>query len=113
MTARLATGIWVAAYLARLRQAGLAAYVVARGDPTAGSVVVKVVTAPAAPVRAFRRSYDLATGTRPWQVLAEGAEPEIDALLQRERGRDPDLWLIDVEDPLGRGLLDSDGLVGD
>ena len=43
MSARLATGVWVAAYLARLRMAGMAAYVVAKGDATAGAVVVKVV----------------------------------------------------------------------
>jgi hypothetical protein len=43
-------------------------------------------------------------------VLAEGAEREVDAILARERGRDPDLWLIDVEDAGGMGLLDAEGL---
>ena len=31
-------------------------------------------------------------------------------MLARERARDPDLWLIDVEDAEGMGLLDSEGL---
>lgn len=109
MSARLASGVWVAAYLARLRIAGLASYVVAKGDPTAGAVVVKIVQ-PGGRAKAMVRGFDLASGTRLWRVLAEGPEPEVDALLQRERGRDPDLWLIDVEDPVGSALLDQEGL---
>ncbi len=109
MNVRLATGVWVAAYLARLRSAGLAAYVVAKGDPTAGAVVVKVVR-PGGMVRAMARRFDFETGARVWAVLAEGEEREVDALLVRERGRDPDLWLIDVEDMGGMGLLDAEGL---
>lgn len=109
MSVRLATGVWVAAYLARLRAAGLAAYVVAKGDPTAGAVVVKLVR-PGGRARAMVRRFDLETGARVWAVLAEGEEREVDALLARERGRDPDLWLIDVEDAGGMGLLDAEGL---
>ena len=109
MSLRLATGVWVAAYLARLRAAGLAAYVVAKGDPTAGAVVVKLVQAEGR-ATALARRFDFETGARPWAVLAEGAEREVDAVLARERGRDPDLWLIDVEDAGGMGLLDAEGL---
>lgn len=112
MNVRLATGVWVAAYLARLRSAGFAAYVVAKGDATAGAVVVKVVQSRHA-VRAFQRGFDLATGARVWRVLAEGDEASVDALLQRERGRDPDLWLIDVEDAVGMALLDAEGLASE
>ena len=109
MSVRLATGVWVAAYLARLRAAGLAAYVVAKGDPTAGAVIVKLVR-PGGQARAMARRFDFETGARPWAVFAAGGEHEVDALLLRERGRDPDLWLIDVEDASGVGLLDSEGL---
>ena len=28
----------------------------------------------------------------------------------RQRGRDPDLWVIELEDRQGRTLLDQDGL---
>ena len=112
MSVRLATGVWVAAYLARLRMAGLAAYVVARGDPTAGAVVVKIVR-PGLRAKAMVRGFDLASGTRLWRVLAEGDEREVDAMLTRERGRDPDLWLIDVEDADGLALLGEDGLSSD
>ena len=63
--------------------------------------------------RAFERQTDFATGGRRWTVLAEGAEPEVDAVLRRGRARDPDLWLIEIEDRQGRTLLDEPGLSGD
>jgi hypothetical protein len=43
-------------------------------------------------------------------VLAAGPEAEVDAALTRARARDPDLWVIEVEDRRGRDLLDSPGL---
>ena len=112
MSVRLATGVWVAAYLARLRMAGLAAYVVAKGDPTAGAVVVKIVQ-PGLRAKAMVRGFDLACGAGLWRALADGDERDVDALLAREKGRDPDLWLIDVEDAAGLALLGEDGLSSD
>ena len=112
MSARLASGVWVAAYLTRLRLADIAVYVAAKGDATAGAVIVKLATLDGR-ARAFQRSFDLAADARVWVVLAEGAEPDVDALLARARARDPDLWIIEVEDRQGRTLLDQPGLSGD
>jgi hypothetical protein len=109
MSARLTSDLWVSAYLARLRLADTPAYLVARGDATAGAVVVKLATLDGR-ARAFQRRSDWATGTRVWEILAEGAEPEVDAALTRARSRDPDLWLIEVESRDGRHLLDEPGL---
>ncbi len=106
---RLRADIWVAAYLARLGQAGIPAYVAGRGDPVSGSVAVKLATLDGR-ARAFQRSFDPMTGARMWTVLAEGAEAEVDAVLSRARSRDPDLWLIEIEDRAGRTLLDEPGL---
>jgi hypothetical protein len=107
--ARLAAGIWVAAYLRRLQAEGIPAYVTRRGDDTAGAVIVKLATLDGR-ARAFQRSFDLMTGARAWVVLAEGAEAEVDAALARQAGFDPDLWLIEIEDRAGRTLLDEPGL---
>lgn len=107
--ARLATGIWVAAYRRRLGLANIPVYVAAHGDETAGAVIVKLATLDGQ-ARAFHRSWDLQGGGRVWAVLAEGPEAEVDAALQRQRGFDPDLWIIEVEDQGGRHLLDEDGL---
>jgi hypothetical protein len=50
------------------------------------------------------------TGARAWVILTEGDEAEVDAALRRQRARDPDLWVIEVEDRQGRHLLDEQGL---
>jgi hypothetical protein len=50
------------------------------------------------------------TGDRRWVVLTEGTEAEVDASVARQRGFDPDLWVIEVEDRHGRHLLDDPSL---
>lgn len=107
--ARLAAGVWVSAYLARLRLAAIPAYVTAKGDAEAGAVVVKLATLDGQ-ARAFQRTFDPMTGDRVWSVLAEGEEAAVDAVVARARGRDRDLWVIEVEDRAGRSLLDEEGL---
>ena len=109
MSARLTSEIWVAAYLTRCRLADIPAFVVARGDHTAGAVLVKLNTLDGRAV-AYQRSFDLMTGDRRWIVLVEGDEAEVDASVGRQRGTDPDLWVIEVEDRAGRHLLDQPGL---
>ncbi len=107
--ARLTAEFWVRAYLARLRLAAIPAYVIARGDATAGAVVVKISTLDGR-AQVFQRSFDPGSGARAWMVLAEGAEAVVDGALDRQRARDPDLWVIEVEDRAGRTLLDEPGL---
>ena len=106
---RLTTDIWVSAYLTRLRLADIPAFVTAKGDATAGAVLVK-----SNPLNgqatAFHRSFDLLSGARAWVVLDEGPEPQVDAAIARQRSFDPDLWVIEVEDRAGRHLLDEEGL---
>ncbi len=107
--ARLASGLWVAAYLARLEAAFIPAYVTRRGDATAGAVVIKAARLDGTATAHVRR-YDFATDSRRWEVLTEGLEAEVDAILTREARADPDLWLIEIESRDGRTLLDEDGL---
>jgi hypothetical protein len=109
MAPRLASGVWVSAYLTRLRLTDIPAYVTAKGDPEAGAVVVKVALLDGT-ARAYERRSDLMTGARAWILLTEGPEVEVDALVSRTRARDPDLWVIELEDRQGRTLLDQDGL---
>jgi hypothetical protein len=106
---RLTADIWVSAYLTRLRLQEIPAFVVAKGDATAGTVIVKLNTLDGQAC-AFHRSFDLMTGERTWAVLAEGVEADVDASLGKQRSFDPDLWVIEVEDRAGRHLLDQPGL---
>lgn len=106
---RLATGLWVSAYLARLQSRGIPVYVVARGDDTAGAVLVKLATLDGQ-AQVFERRADLIAGTRSWMVLAEGDEAAVDASIRKQLSFDPDLWVIEIEDAKGRHLLDEPGL---
>ncbi len=106
---RLASEFWVQAYLTRLRLRDIPAFVVAHGDNTAGAVLVKVNTLDGR-ATLWQRSYDLMSGERHWSELAGGAEGDVDAAIARQRGFDPDLWVIEVEDRAGRHLLDTPGL---
>lgn len=108
--ARLAAGIWVAAYLRRLGLADIPAYVTRHGDDTAGAVLVKCATLDGR-ASLWSREWDFQTDQRPWICQSEAPEPQIDAEIARQSGRDPDLWVIEIESRDGRTLLGQPGLV--
>lgn len=103
MTApRVRSEIWVQAEIRRCRVAGIDAYLVRRGDSDAGAILVKhnrfedgcTVYAPATAMDGGR-AWSRGTGDAPVP------EADADAYIQRQRGYDPDLWVIEVEDPGG------------
>lgn len=106
--ARLQAGLWVSAYIRRVSQTGTFAAVVRRGDDTAGAIFLKINTlggdvlllAPAMP------SLDDVDPGRQWELRQRaGDEAEIDRVLRREAERDPDLWVIEIEDRTGNDHL--------
>ena len=101
--ARLKTEIWVQAAVKRANIDGGIVTVVAKGDPTAGAVLVKINRfADGCQVLAETRD---PAGARAW-YLGTGAaaveEPVADAYIERARKRDPDLWVVEVEDRTGK-----------
>ena len=106
--ARLTADFWVAAYRARLEAQGIAVYIARRGEPTAGAVYVKLATMDGQ-ARLFERMSTL-EGTQVWETVAAGPEVDVDAAAARAHARDPDLWLVEVEDRQGRHGLDEEGL---
>jgi hypothetical protein len=106
---KLTTDFWVGAYLARLRMFEIPAFVTAKGDATAGAVLIKMNTLDGQ-AACYQRSFDLMSGERAWMVLAEGVEADVDMSLAKQCSFDPDLWVIEVEDKQGRHLLDEPGL---
>ena len=108
---RLAAGFWVRAYLARLGREAIPAYIAVSGDSESGAVIVKVATMDGF-CRAYQRSFDLLQDRRVWVLLGEGPESDMDEKLKRQAANDPDLWIVEIEDPAGRHLLDEDGLEG-
>ena len=88
---------------------GIHAHVARKGDGTAGAVAVKVALMNGR-ASFFTRCYG-PDGRIAWQAQIEDAEEsQVDAALARQRGYDPDLWVIEVEDPRGRHMLDASGL---
>ena len=106
---RLTSEIWIAAYLTRLRLAAIPAFIVQKGDATAGAVLVKLNTLDGS-ATCYQRSFDLVSGERQWVVLAEGPEAEVDRKVARQGEFDPDIWVVEVEDRTGRHMLDEPGL---
>jgi len=105
---RLTSDFWVHAYLARLRLNNIPVFLTAKGDPTAGAVIVKLNTLDGH-AQAFHRSYDM-DFNRVWVELIVGEDAVVEAELAKQRVSDPDLWIVEVEDRDGRHLLDEDGL---
>tara|TARA_R110002096_G_scaffold14582_2_gene50615 strand:+ start:30703 stop:31035 length:333 start_codon:yes stop_codon:yes gene_type:complete len=110
MTPRLTTEFWISAYRMRLQLAEIPAFITSKGDATAGAVLVKLNTLNGQ-AKVFQRAYD-ADFNRVWTVLSEGVERDVDQAISNQRGFDPDLWVIEVEDRDGRHLLDDEGLSG-
>lgn len=108
-TPRLTTEIWIAAYLTRTRLAAIPAFVIQKGDNSAGAVLIKLNTLDGQ-AKCFQRSFDLMSGERQWVVLSEGIEADVDASIAKQKSFDPDLWVIEIEDKAGRHLLDEPGL---
>ncbi|WP_138470536.1 DUF1491 family protein [Poseidonocella sp. HB161398] len=106
---RLATGVWVGAYMTRLGLENIPAYVVQKGDATAGAVWVKVARLDGT-AELWERQYDLMADRRDWVRTMQEPEFEIDARIARETGRDRDLWVIELESRDGRCLLDDPSL---
>ena len=107
MEARLKSGIWVKALIRRCDLAAIGCAVTARGDPDAGAVLVKAVAREGGcTVLAQTRRLD---GSLIW-MRATGAapvpEPEADSYIARQRKRDPDVWVIEIETAAPEDLLD-------
>jgi hypothetical protein len=108
MEARLKSGIWVKALIRRCDLAAIAVALVARGDADAGAILLKLNGRDAGcTVLAQTRRPD---GAPVW-LRATGATPvaeaEADSYIARQRGRDPDLWVIEIETGSAASLLDT------
>jgi hypothetical protein len=107
MEARLKTALQVKALIRRCDLAAIGVAVTARGDPDAGTVLIKLCGRDtSATVLAQARRAD---GTLGW-LRATGpapvAEDEAEAYIARQRQRDPDLWVVEIETAAPDPLLD-------
>ena len=101
--ARLPTGLWVHAHLRRLFAEGIPATIAHKGDPTAGTVMLKLNQLERG-CRVLTQVRD-AVGDLCWMTALGGAlvqEVEADAYIARSISHDSDLWVIEVEERNGR-----------
>jgi len=112
---RLKSGIWVAAFLRRCNVEGVFAAVRRRGAEEAGAIFVKInrldgtaVLYGPAPQATFDEAHPAG---RIFSAVLGGDNPvpeaDIEARLTREIRFDPDVWIVEVEDRLGRNFLDG------
>ncbi len=119
---RLKSHIWVSAYLRRLNSSFISAHLVRRGDSDAGAIYIKVahldgkcqVYAPLSAHLAAAMPGDalILDEGRAWEPVysPDATEADADAYLAKQAGRDPDLWILEIEMPEGKRLPGQNAL---
>ena len=102
MVMGLTTSLWVSGQIRLCNRMLKPAFVVRRGDPDAGAVLVKVNRfAGGCLVWVQTTTLDGDSGWMKGTGPAAVPEPEADAYVARQVGRDSDLWVIEIEDREG------------
>jgi len=101
----LSSDLWVSALIRRAEQGGAFATVARKGDARAGAVLIKVLNRQAGVTRVFAEALR-GDGERVWMQPQESTEEtDLDAYIERAVRRDPDLWVVEIEDREGRTFL--------
>lgn len=100
--ARLASAVLVSALIRLAEQSGGSAMVLAKGDATAGGILLITIERGANP-RFFERGLgpDGAPALIPAGPAARLDDGEASAYWQRRRERDSDLWVVELDIPDG------------
>lgn len=101
----LSSDLWVSALIRRAEIEGAYATVVKKGDDRAGSVIVKAYDTSTRTAKLYTEAFGN-DGERLWiQPVTSDSETELDAYIARQRGYDPDLWVVEIEDKRGRHFI--------
>ena len=100
--ARLPTAVWVDAHLRRLNEKGQGHYVAHKGAYSSGMVLLKInLLNGFCDVLVQTRGFEGVLGWMRAVGDAAVAETDADAYIARAVERDPDLWVIEIEDRNG------------
>lgn len=108
MDDNLPTELWVMAHVRQCHSKGIPVYVTKRGAYSSGTVMLKII-APGQGMQLLNQSRD-ENGNLAWMDIFEGAstdETKVDQYIQRAVQRDPDIWVIEVEDKQGRNPFEG------
>jgi len=97
---RLPTELWLDAQLRPLAGQGIFYYIANRGEKNSGLVLLKL-NGLAGEVKLLIQQRDFETNQMGWAAALSQEtveEGEADAYIQRAVDRDPDLWVIEIED---------------
>lgn len=100
MTPRLTSALLVSALVRRVSNEGGNAVIVAKGDATAGSILLICLDKGAR--TAFRERLLGADGRYGWAAVGPALDAEfteVDGWLARRQSRDPDLWIVELDIP--------------
>ena len=105
---RIKASIWIAAQIRMCNLDTMQAVVRRRGDPDAGSILIRLDRLNGTSV-ILSQSRD-AQGQRVW-LMASGPEPladsDVETYIQRRIDRDPDIWVLEIEDRGGKYQPDA------
>ena len=105
MTARLAAGMLVSALIRRAEELGGNGVVLAKGDATAGALLVQLAERGVAGALLERRLDE--TGAYRWAATGPDDAGQRGDYIARRRRSDPDLWVIELDVADGLALIQT------
>ena len=104
---KLRTEIWLQIHFRHWNNLNVPAYVISRGDPDLGDVLIKVNYLDGTGC-IMQRGYNMLSNCYRWGIVNEGQEAELDSALVRQSQNDGDLWIVELEAKTSQDLLLND-----
>ena len=108
MNNNLPTDLWVTAHIRKCNAQSIPAYVLNKGAAESGTIVVKVLIN-SKNCKIFSQSRDF-DGNIAWLDVYEGEnidESRADSYIKRVIDRDPDVWVLEIEDASGKNPFEG------
>ncbi|MDD9900731.1 MAG: DUF1491 family protein [Alphaproteobacteria bacterium] len=105
---RLPTDLWVTAHVRQCGARGIPVYVAHKGAFASGTVMVKIVI-PGQGCKLLNQTRDM-DGNTAWMSIFDDdlvEEKRADDYTKRAISRDPDVWVIEVEDKEGQNPFEG------
>lgn len=99
---RIPTDVWVGAHIRSCAAKGIPVYITRKGALSSGTVMVKIVLRGHG-CKLLNQSRDM-DGKTGWMDIYDGEivdEKKADDYIARTTARDPDIWIVEVEDEHG------------